>query len=173
MKSLIYAALSASLALSVLGCERTLNMDKLKESIKAGGEDSEWPVDIESIDCPEKVKLEEGNEFECEVEFENGAKLDVEVEQTDNSGSIKWKTKRKFLTQEGLEETLTKGLAEKGVPVKTVDCDAKLATAGMKVDCDVKTATGQTVTFEVKVTKKGGIEWEPKGPEKKKTPKKK
>ncbi|WP_299487893.1 DUF4333 domain-containing protein [Acaryochloris sp. IP29b_bin.137] len=71
-------------------CSTTLNTKKLEDVLKKGLEDQN-NTEIASVSCPEKIEIEEGDTFECDVEASDGSKASLTVTQQDDEGNVTWK----------------------------------------------------------------------------------
>lgn len=82
-----------ALALALGGCDVTvtnyLNVDRAEEVISEGITEQTGIV-VASVECPEEVVLQEGNDFECTMTDEDGNERTVSVTQTDGEGNINW-----------------------------------------------------------------------------------
>lgn len=81
---------TVSLVGLLTACSATLNTQKLEDEIKKGIEE-QTDTNVSSISCPQKVELEEGDTFECDVEASDGSKASVTVTQQDDEGNVTWK----------------------------------------------------------------------------------
>ena len=84
----------AAVTLALAGCDVTvtnyLNVDRAEEVI-AEGITAQTGIVVASVECPEEVILEEGNEFECTMTDDEGNQRTVSVTQTDGEGNINWR----------------------------------------------------------------------------------
>jgi hypothetical protein len=75
-RTLATLALAAVLVLLVAGCGGGTNVDyqKASETVRASLESKRegFGVEIENVDCPQGVKVEVGDEFECTVLYPDG-----------------------------------------------------------------------------------------------------
>lgn len=85
--------LIAVLAVSLTGCEFSvggnLDMEEVETGISDGLEE-QLDVEIESVDCPEEVKMEKGNDFECTATDSEGSSATISVVQTNDDGNLDW-----------------------------------------------------------------------------------
>jgi len=113
-------------------------------------------VKIKRVKCP-KRKIQAGDEFTCEGKTKDGDEFEVEVEQSDNPGDMKWELVGTIVGQEAVEDMI-----EGEVPKDTeVDCDGaiRIMTKGDKFKCDV-TVDGDEGELVVKVkSDEGKVEW--------------
>jgi chromosome condensin MukBEF MukE localization factor len=68
--------LAATVALLVAGCGSGTDVDyqKASETVRASLESKRegFGAPVENVDCPKNVKVEVGDEFECEVRYPDG-----------------------------------------------------------------------------------------------------
>jgi hypothetical protein len=91
-----YWAIAATIAgILMMGCSaefsagRTLDTQELEGEIATGL--SEQTGITATIECPEDVPLEQGNEFECTAQAEDGTTAQIAVTQNDNEGNVSWR----------------------------------------------------------------------------------
>lgn len=150
----------------VLGvaCSNEIDDSKLEDSIMEQAEEAFEGYDIGEVDCPEDVKLEEGDQFDCDLEIED-ATVTIEVTQEDDDGNVTIEQAEAVLDVERIVDVVTAGIAEQtGVEV-TVDCgdDALLALEpGEDFECQADAVDGsESTTVNVHVVDvDGNIEWE-------------
>lgn len=76
------------LVLLVSGCgETTIDASKVEDEVRELAEKED--VEVESVECPEDRKAEDGDEFDCDLETEDGVKFEAEVEQTSDDGDVR------------------------------------------------------------------------------------
>ena len=88
------AMLAAAVLLTTGACEFTvgsddLNIPALEAEITRGIED-QTGIQVQSVDCPDTVPIEEGNTFTCTVTADDGTTGEVEVVQEDDEGNVTW-----------------------------------------------------------------------------------
>jgi hypothetical protein len=66
-----------------------LATDKVETEILNGIE-AQTEAEIDSVECPDEVKMEQGNDFECTATDSQGNSAQVQVTQTDDEGNINW-----------------------------------------------------------------------------------
>jgi hypothetical protein len=88
MICLISTGLLAACSVSI--GSNNLNTDKLETEIENGIEDQVQISGI-TVDCPDDVEIEEGNDFECTAKDDQGNERSVDVTQTDDEGNVEWK----------------------------------------------------------------------------------
>ncbi|MEM9488537.1 MAG: DUF4333 domain-containing protein [Myxococcota bacterium] len=75
-------------AIALPGCEsRRLDMGNIKAAI-AEDVAAETGVAVSSVDCPDKIPLRAGMDFECTVHLASGEQRQVAVQQ--GSGVVRW-----------------------------------------------------------------------------------
>lgn len=85
----------AILGLALAGCGGTFTTTSLFdverfEGTLVDGITEQTGTVIESVDCPDEVTMETGNDFECSVTDDAGANGVVAVTQHDDAGNITW-----------------------------------------------------------------------------------
>jgi hypothetical protein len=81
----------------LLGCEFNasvggggqLDTDKVETEILNGIE-AQTDVEIGSVECPDDVPMEQGNDFTCTATDTGGETAEVSVTQDDDAGNITW-----------------------------------------------------------------------------------
>ena len=96
MKRAHWQFLAVIVSVMVAGCDGTLtvtrflDMDRLETTLTEGLEEQTGVV-IESVECPNDVPLEAGNEFECTATDDQGNIGTIIVTQDDDEGNITWR----------------------------------------------------------------------------------
>ena len=85
-RRVIFPVAAAGVLLSLAGCSKQLNTDKLEPQIEKAFTQS--GAAVESVDCPGDVSAKKGDKFECTVTTKGGKKGKVEVTQTDDNGHV-------------------------------------------------------------------------------------
>lgn len=86
-KATVVASLAALAAL-VAGCgEKKIDQGKA-EDLAAKVADS-GSVKTKSIECPSDVTAEKGKTFDCDLEYEDGAKGTITMHMTDDDGTVR------------------------------------------------------------------------------------
>ena len=85
--ALVVAAASL-LGLAACG-QQTLDTDRA-EGVIARGISQQTGAQGVTVDCPSDVKIEQGNQFECQARTAKGDQAPVKVRQTDDKGSVSW-----------------------------------------------------------------------------------
>ncbi len=132
-----------SVLVALLACENNIDNKKLEEAITEMF-DEQLDLEVKSVDCPDKVKVEEGKEFECKVKVEPKGTVPVTIEITDSKGSVQMETKYKVLVPDKIKEEFG------------IDCGKKIQILkpGRTIKC---TKDGHKMTGKVNDEKK--IEW--------------
>ncbi|WP_299410747.1 DUF4333 domain-containing protein [Acaryochloris sp. IP29b_bin.148] len=71
----------------VSACTPTLNTDKLEDEIRQWLEREE-NIDVKSVSCPNRIKVEAGNTVDCEAETEDGTQSTILVKLNDDEGDV-------------------------------------------------------------------------------------
>jgi hypothetical protein len=86
-----------SLVVAVLvlsGCSASVSVGNELETAEAEqliADDLEEQSDKTwSVECPDEVKVEEGGEFECSAEADDGETVTAKVTQDDDEGNVSW-----------------------------------------------------------------------------------
>lgn len=95
--------LIASLVSGLSACGKTIDPEKMENKIRE--ELSAANIASESLDCPEEIVLEKGNEFECKLKLSDGKEITIEAILRDDKGNLTWKA-RGFIFVEDLEQTI-------------------------------------------------------------------
>ena len=109
--------------------------------------------------CPNDVKAEKGRSFTCDATGEDGTKATIDVDQTNDKGSIHFSAP--LLHVGNAEQEIAKGIAEQTrASDVTVSCpDLVIAKEGTKLTCRAK-AGGDEANVDVTVENAGGrIRW--------------
>ncbi|MGH2381262.1 MAG: DUF4333 domain-containing protein [Candidatus Limnocylindria bacterium] len=84
------------LSVALVGCggsftvTRYIDVERL-ESTLSDGLTQQTGATIQSVECPEEIAMETGNEFECTATDDQGNTGIVTVTQDDDQGNITWK----------------------------------------------------------------------------------
>src|SRR5256885_16007018 len=112
----------------VLGC-RQIDASKVEDSIKEGL--AEKKLVVKSVSCPEGKSAKKGDKFQCTAETDQH--LVIDVDQTDDDGTIKWQLQGVILDEkvlgDGLETQIGQGI--------DVACPAKITVkkVGESFEC--------------------------------------
>lgn len=82
------AATLAGCSVSVGGSD--LDTGDVETEIQEGLTDE--GIDGATVECPEDIEAEEGNEFTCTATATDGSTAQILVTQTDDDGSFRWRT---------------------------------------------------------------------------------
>lgn len=66
-----------------------LDIDRIEQEIATGIEE-QTGIAVTSVECPEDVEAEAGNNFTCTVTAEDGDTASVDVTQEDDEGNVRW-----------------------------------------------------------------------------------
>lgn len=81
-------ALAALVGLAACG-EQTLDTDRAESEIARGISQQTGAKGV-TVQCPDNVKIEAGQEFECQARASNGQRAPVKVRQKDDEGNLSW-----------------------------------------------------------------------------------
>lgn len=125
-------------------CSRRLDTDKIAETvqddiIKQGG------VSLKQVVCPDRVKSEAGQTFECVGVLDPEGNFAIPVTQQDEQGSVRWSVPsvKGLINLVDLQTSMQQTL-EKEVGQATIDCGKSIYRAAKPGD-----------RFECKVLKRG------------------
>jgi hypothetical protein len=80
------AAGLAAVAVLAVGCSRSIDVPDLEQRL---GGDLQKELNIAyTVDCPDDVEAEKGNDFVCSAEGEDGTELTLQITQTDDDASV-------------------------------------------------------------------------------------
>jgi hypothetical protein len=82
-------AILLSAGILALGACAPLDTDGLEAQIEQSIARQAGGFKVE-VDCPDDVKAEKGNNFECTVVAENGSRATIRVIQEDGEGDVRW-----------------------------------------------------------------------------------
>jgi hypothetical protein len=83
------------LCAATVGCgESKLDTDQAESAIRVGIT-RQTGVKIDSVRCPDDVKVRRGDTFRCTARASNGQRAAVEVTQRDDEGSVSWRLVRR------------------------------------------------------------------------------
>ncbi|MGF1604637.1 MAG: DUF4333 domain-containing protein [Thermosynechococcaceae cyanobacterium] len=164
MKSLAnqpFPALTLVAGLSLLtACTPKLNIEKLEGLVKKEFAE-QTGIAVKAVTCPEDIKIEAENAFDCDIEAEDGQKLKAKVTQKDDEGNVKWDANEGLISLTAVEQSIQDGFQKQKANV-TADCGGKfkIAFQGDTFTCAVKDAKDQMGEVEVTVNdNKGSINW--------------
>jgi hypothetical protein len=176
MKQSIRGASVVFLALACVGaagvsCKPKADPDKLEKGIRETLEEKFAGL-IEAVDCPDDLKLKQGDKFKCSVTLKGGGTMTVDVTQEDDEGNVRWIVSRTTVLPVGVVvESIQKRLVEKlggGVAV-TVDCGAGPflgGSAGATFECTASAPDKDPLLLVVtQQDDMMNFSWKPKGAE--------
>lgn len=158
----------AILGLALAGCGGTftttslLDVERFEGTLVDGITEQTGTV-IESVDCPDEVTMETGNEFECSVTDDQGNTGSVEVTQGED-GDTSWILAGGIaINMSRLEETIREGLeTQLGATIPSVECpEGIVIEAGNDFECTATDDAGATgVVAVTQHDDAGNITWE-------------
>jgi len=162
--SLLFVSVLGIGGVLAAGCSDEIDDSKLEDSIMEQAEEAFEGYEIGAVDCPEDVKLEEGDQFDCDLEIED-ATLTIEVTQENDEGDVSIDQVEALISVEKVVEVITSGLAEQSGLEVSVDCgdDTLLAVdPGDDFECAAEAVDGSdSATVNVTVVDvDGNIEWQ-------------
>jgi hypothetical protein len=87
--TVLKSSLAATALLLLAGCGATeVDIDALEDNIVTEVKE-QTGTDV-TARCPDQVDWEAGGSFTCEVEAEDGATRQVDVEMLDDDGQVRW-----------------------------------------------------------------------------------
>jgi Domain of unknown function (DUF4333) len=86
---LVRAAAVFVLVLATAACSKTLDSTELEGTLK---DQLEMQLEVTglSVECPDDIKAESGNTFECTATGSDGSTMTLSVSQTDDEGNLTW-----------------------------------------------------------------------------------
>lgn len=84
------------LTVVLTGCDgsltvtRSIDVDRLETTL-TDGLTEQFGATIQSVECPDEIAMEAGDEFECTATDDQGNTGVVTVTQDDDEGNITWK----------------------------------------------------------------------------------
>lgn len=108
------------------GGTETLDAAELEDQVTEEVE-RELDVEVDSVECPEDIEVDEGDTFECTAELEDGEEIEVEVEQL-GDGDVRITVEAPepeglTFTRAEIEETIPFILAEQDEDLEDVIAD--------------------------------------------------
>jgi hypothetical protein len=155
------STLTLAVGLSLLtACTPKLDIDKLEGLVKQEFAEKTG-IAVKTVTCPEDIKIEADQSFDCNIEAEEGKQLKAKVTQKDDKGNVNWDANEGLLSLTAIEQSIQDGFQKQQAEV-TADCGGKfkIAFQGDTFNCKVKDAQDQTGTVEVTVSdNQGNINW--------------
>jgi hypothetical protein len=140
----------APILLLVAACQTKVSAETLEAELVTWFADQ--GLTASEATCPDKQKLEGGNEFECTV-IVDGVEIPVRVEVTNPSaGMVAWRPKYKTFTREHVENSI-RALPEFAGRELVLDCHANVfvSVPNTTITCDVSDSSNaqtQVATLE-------------------------
>lgn len=109
----VVATVGAAL-LGLAGCGRpaVLDVDRAEGRIRASVAET-FDVPVAAVRCPERVEVEAGSSFSCDVELAEDATLRVSVRQTDDEGALSVRPTQAVLVTTRVEADIADVLADR------------------------------------------------------------
>jgi hypothetical protein len=86
-KAIVVASLVA-LAAALAACgDKTIDAGKAEDLARKVADSGTEKT--KSVECPSDVKVEEGKTFDCDLEYEDGAKGTITMHMTDDDGTVR------------------------------------------------------------------------------------
>jgi uncharacterized protein DUF4333 len=85
----VRAAVMFGIAMIAVACSKTLDTAGLQTQIEDQLNTKLGTTGI-TVECPDDVKAEEGNEFDCTGTVPDSGTLTIHVKQTDSDGHVTW-----------------------------------------------------------------------------------
>lgn len=155
------------LSVALVGCggsltvTRYLDVERFEGTV-ADGITEQTGTGIQSVDCPDEVAMEAGNDFECAVTDEHGKTGAVQITQGED-GDTRWKLAGGIsINITRIEEVISEDLATQvGVAIVSVECpDDVVMEAGNDFECTATDEQGNTgVVTVTQDDDEGNISW--------------
>ena len=89
-------ALAGALALTIAACGGGIDTGKLEDEVRSDAQDqvdaAEVDATVTSVDCPDDIKSESGEQFECQVSLSDGSSATASGEVTDgDEGDVEYR----------------------------------------------------------------------------------
>ncbi len=150
-------------AIGLTACSKTLDTRSIEESIttelkQKGG------LPVQAVSCPQDLKSEVGQSFECVGALNPDGGFFISVEQDDEQGQVSWEVPHswRLLNLADLESEFQKVLqAQSKQPIK-VDCgnNYRPTKPGDSFECQLTGQKSQPATILVKVEPQGKVTWQ-------------
>jgi hypothetical protein len=146
--------------LLLAGCgDQEIDAGKAEDFVR---DTSRAPDLIHEVSCPDDVKVEEGETFECTIKVADGSEEVVTMRQTDDDGHIELAGNRQtkaptdrdeFLILPENVESLIRGAAPNADELLSVDCPADIQVEkGNDFTCKGRLVDGTVLVFEIQQT---------------------
>lgn len=77
-----------ALATALAGCgDKTIDQGKAEDLARKVADSG--TVKTKSIECPSDTKVEKGKSFDCDLEYEDGAKGTITMHMSDDEGTVR------------------------------------------------------------------------------------
>lgn len=132
---------------AVTGCADTVDDGRVEDFLR---DNAQAPALIESVDCPDDVRIDEGDTFECRVHTKGGGLEAVTIKQVDD-GRVEPLAFRQVRLPRGRDlkiipenvEALIRARAPEPELIVSIDCPAEVAIEeGSRFRCLVRFADG-------------------------------
>ncbi len=120
-----------------------------------------------SVECPEKIEIKKGGQFEC-TSVVDGVTVRAHVEQQNDQGNVSYKLVGGVVFSEKLGIIVEAELGAQKVKA-TVDCGSpiRLSKPGTTFTCNAVDSNGQTATIDVRINDESGdVNWKLRANEK-------
>jgi hypothetical protein len=85
----VRVAVLLSIAVVAVACSKTLDTEGLQAQI-ANQLNTQLQTTGITVDCPDDIKAESGNEFQCTGTVPDSGTITINVKQTDAEGHVTW-----------------------------------------------------------------------------------
>ncbi|MCX7621581.1 MAG: DUF4333 domain-containing protein [Acidimicrobiales bacterium] len=135
--------------LGAVGCSKSLDRDKLTAAIR----DQAQGITVSSVQCPPELPAQAGQRFQCIVTAENGVDIVVDVEQTDEQGSVQLQFGKGYLLTENIVADLEADIEFNREADVTLTCPPAVALPANTgtITCDGKDQGGDRFAVTIRV----------------------
>ncbi len=132
------------------GCSKSLDRDKLAAAIR----DQAQGIAVSSVLCPPDLAAKAGQRFQCIVTTDTGVDIVVDVEQTDNQGSVQLQFGKGYLRTETIVADLEGDIELNREADVTLSCPPAVALPANTgtITCEGKDQGGDRFTVTINVT---------------------
>ena len=152
----------SGLAVTLIACNPTLNHKKLVTAIQEEFT-NQTGIAVAAVTCPEDIKIQANDTFDCVIEAKDGSKITAQVVQKDDEGNIAWNTNEGLISLTTLEQSIQNGIQEQLKIKVKADCQGKfkIAYQGESFQCQVADNQGTKKTVNISVKdNQGNVNWE-------------
>lgn len=146
-------------------CSKKIDTKKLEVVIQENFDKS--GIGIESVDCPEGVKLQVGNQFDCQITLESKQLVAVKVEQQDDEGNVDWETREKITKKpvEAVTKLIEEELDQLQVEYNSLSCPKGIKVeAGNRFQCQLNLENKENLIVDITQTdNQGNLDWKIRG----------